>query len=689
MTRRGLTVLSVLLVALIAPPASAQRKVGPAALQLPPQVDIETAPLLGSLPSQGWSEILVRIDNGSKQTWSGQVEVRGEAPIWAFGMASSTTASFSVASGAVANLRIVHRGMRGAGLSTVLVYDADGQLRFRQKLSTDDAGDIVLLDVSRTSILKTALDGVAVPTRYNPWAAGSLGSPVRTVNPIYDSVSGEPLLPRQAASYGRIAAVLIRSADLVRLAAREREALATWLLGGGTLAVFISRPEDLRATVLVSLCGAKLIPSPAEGPMLDPVTTPPPPPGSALGGPPPRKLSSRPPLDEDLRERLQGHSGGNLRPTLFGASAPYGLGRVHILSFDPQTKPAVDAGWAHVRMVELLRRATERVPTGVFRPGASVSAGSDEVRRTLDPNDAHWAIPVSSILLLLYAAAAGPLNFRFWRKRGRPSRAWLYLPLYSASAFGAVVAVGTFAKGCDGRAYRLTVVDAGAGMKLGTAYRYRGYYLPKAKRLTATGSRAAGVLGRTSSGDDEVAEKIQIDRDGSLRLTDIDVVPWEMALLREDTLVPVGGEGISLVNRGGGTALVVNRTGRNLEGLLLHLPTGSDHYAERLADGASLSSDDMPAVSASAPRAEGGFRLTPYNLYSFMGAESRHARTWQALHSVRSDDETNWFPDGVPTLLATVEGGSGAASDTGFPLGDDQLYIRVVGFGGTSPGGGH
>ena len=54
---------------------------------------------------------------------------------------------------------------------------------------------------------------------------------------------------------------------------------------------------------------------------------------------------------------------------------------------------------------------------------------------------------------------------------------------------------------------------------------------------------------------------------------------------------------------------------------------------------------------------------------------------WQAIESSTSQS-VDWFPSGVPVVLADVEGGEGAVSDTRMRVDGDRLLIRVVGLGG-------
>src|SRR5204862_3194331 len=103
---------------------------------------------------------------------------------------------------------------------------------------------------------------------------------------------------------------------------------------------------------------------------------------------------------DPVAKTLTGYAGGNLHGSLYGASAAYGLGEVHLLAFDPTRKPGVDDPWVLTRIVDLARRAFDRRSSVVLPPGRE-DAGADltPVRKYLDPNEgARWAIGVAAPL---------------------------------------------------------------------------------------------------------------------------------------------------------------------------------------------------------------------------------------------------------------------------------------------------
>lgn len=662
----------------------------------PETLEIVTTPMFGpgSLPPGGWGEVLVRITNRGKDAYRGKVTVYGGLSAWSDDQRSSSDAPFSAGAGATVSLRIPVR-VSEAEDPAVRVFDEEGSQIFQQVFGRVTDNRSILVDVAKTSALGAALRGMVVGSRNDPFASpwgypSSAASTVEVTSPIYDAVTGDALLPQRAAGYARISAVLLRSEELARLPAAELEALAGYVIAGGTLAVVITRPEDLRDPVVVSLCGDAIRPVSVQPETLAPLE--PVPAGSGLAA---KTLARQPRPEPFLDGRLTGYEGGNLAPSLYGASAAYGLGEVHVLAFDPQTKPAVDSTWVHLRMVDLVRRANERLSGVIFRPGDVHTLASD-VRRQLDPNEgAGWAIVITALLLLGYAVVAGPLNFVYWRRKGRPLRALLWLPVTAGVTFGAVVVVGVVSKGCSGRARHLTLVEAGAGMQTGSARRWRGFFVPSAREMTIRTSSASSVLGtEITSGGDMAKDKLLVDRDG-LRLVDISLRPWETLVVREDGYASLG-EGITILPSGPDEVEVVNRSGHRLLGVVLHLPgptLGVTRFQASLDDGARVDSSSMTMVSrvvsigaAPSPVAGHGLTLRDFEVYTLNrrlnDASGGLTNAWTAVKDAMTT-RRDWFPEDVPVLLAEIEGGDERDGDTGLGVDRSRMLVRVVGYGGS------
>ena len=405
----------------------------------------------------------------------------------------------------------------------------------------------------------------------------------------------------------------MRSDELVNLPAQELEALSGFMLAGGTLGVVMTRPEDLVNDLLIAFVGGQVSETLVQPETLKevvlralPSTSTSAPTGIKA---PPTASAPTP----EVKSVLKGYEGGNLRHTAYGASAAYGLGEIHVLAFDPQTKPGVDSPWVHVRVVDMLRRANERTSAVLFRHGDQHTVAT-EVRQRLDPNESsRWAIVVTALLLCLYSVVAGPVNFTIWRNRHRPLQALIWLPIASAVTFGTVVAIGVGAKGCSGRSRHLTMVEVGAGMKRGTARKWRGFFVPTARELTVRTGSASSVLGvEMMDHGEEVTDTLRVDR-GGLRIENLALRPWETLVVREDGYSDLGG-GISLMYVGEKELKVKNKTGRRLRGLVLSNPLGGSALSAQARRQRVRLIEEVPIHIACHPRCRWCGRLAAARL---------------------------------------------------------------------------
>jgi hypothetical protein len=533
-----------------------------------------------------------------------------------------------------------------------------------------------------------ALRGTGIVIRRSPSNVSRLPrtSLVSVTNPQVSAASGELLLPGLSAGYSGVTVVLSSGARLVKLSETELKAVVEWVLGGGTLALALDRPEDLREPVLTALLGGA------------PTRTAPP---KALLGetsfvlPPDAPGASRVPLahrqpynvhrvspSNESAARLSGFSGGNLRETPWGAVASYGLGEVHLLAFDPDTEPFASDSWSQYKLADLVRHAWERQSTIVL-PHAATGLDSpalDDVRRVLDPNEAtRWTIIVSALVLLLYAALAGPLNFYLASRKGRPLRALLFLPLWSAGAMALIVLLGVLGKGLKGRARHLALVEAGAGMTRASTTKFRGLYASSASELLVR-AHYGSVLD-VAGNLDETERTVVVDRDG-VRLERLHTKPWQVVMVREDGFVSLGG-GISIVTSGADIS-VKNRAARDLIGAVLKVPGKNAVFFPRIADGESVSvAQGTPLASDIGPRGSTGFSALRAEFFQteMDGVAEGLGPAWSAFETL-SRGEVEWWPPDVPVLIAQLDGGEGRTTDSGLQVDIDRVLVRVIGFGG-------
>lgn len=659
-----------------------------AALAADPEVLIEASSLLGSTTPErgGWRSVLVRLQNPGTGPVQGNIEVDARVPWMRGSEALSTRLPFSLAAGASVRLEAPTRGFGGAEASIrVRALDAEGRLLGETGLLPQHPADALVLHLETPSRVAPVLRGLPFTSRRGPIYAGRPRTcAIGVTSAPLDNASGDPLLPARPAGYAESTLVLGSAQSLLRLEDAERAALASWVLAGGALAVYLDRPEDLQTPMLRALAGGDLRQIGAAPELA----------ASTIFIVPTDEADQNPASPTPLRSlrlapsaqtegKLTGYEGANLRATEWGASASYGLGEVHLLAFDPNDPAVASDPWTHYKLADLVRHAFDREPLAVLRQsGQSPDALIvDGVRRELDPNQAtRWTIVVSAVILLLYAVLAGPLAFYLAARRGKPLRALFQLPLWSAATFGAIVLLGILGKGVSGKARRLALVEAGAGATQGAALLFRGFYAASSHDLVVRATRREHVLDLAGLADD-VPRTLAVDLEGP-RLLGLRTRPWQTLLIREEGFFDLSG-GISMVPSGN-DLVVHNRAARDLIGVIVK-PAGSDaRYIPRIRDGEGfLVSKGRPLtlgfpsapMAPSIPLGADSFASTLDSDFPGLG------KVWSAIEPAVSGGG-EWWPPDVPVLIGALDGGQGTLTDSGLLVDYDRLLVRVVGTGG-------
>jgi hypothetical protein len=654
----------------------------------------EVSPIHGHATTlaPGWTELLVRITNTDAMPARGQIEAFASSRAGSNDVAR-TTAAYAVGGNGSVNVRLPVLVSEYTDVTVRVLDSAKAELH-TQRYSVLSNEDVFLLDVHEPSTLRSALNELAISTEYAPPSHGRGGSGrvLRFGSPRMDPTTGDPLLPDRSSVYGSVDAVLMHTNTLTRLQGAELDALSAYVASGGTLALVPARPEDLRHATLVALIGGEVTPTSVNAKTLAALSLNPP----AAATPSDKPTPSATAPSERVAATLQGYSGGNLHGSAYGATAAYGLGEVHLLGFDPTARAAAEDPWVQVRIVDLTRRAFNRRATVILAPGAPREDGNaNNIHRELDPSaNSRWGIAVAAIVLCLYALIAAPLNFTMAARKNRPLIALRRLVVLALVAFGAVVAIGIFARGIRGKARHLTLIEAGAGMTQGAIRRYRGFFSASTEKLVVRSTQPTSLLARvTSSGD--ASEQLTMGREGA-QLEQISALPWQTVVVREDDATRIG-DGISIVEDAG-ELVVANRSGRALRSAILK-PAGKDPiYFARIDDGERVRAsagrvmtatqeerDWIARVSAPVPVSWG---LMTYGLVAEVlprelldGDTPGIARAWVALQNATNDPK-GWFPEDVPVLLAQLEGGEGRTTDSGLRVDRDRVLVRVVGLGG-------
>ncbi len=722
--RRALPLMAML--ALVAMPARAAPDAGAGADGEDAQervvrgFTVHAAPLFGdgSSVGTGWSEVAVRMENAGPTARKGTVEIAEQT--WMGHEGFVARAPFNVGGGrsVLVHLPVLSGATRPSAFM-VRAKDESGKVLAKDNISPSYAEGPLLVDVHQPSRIAVTLRGWPMTLSWNGssvhYPRGSASPLLNVAAPSFEAATGDPILPERVAGYANATVVLMHTDTLARLESRAADALMGWVLAGGTLALVPTRVEDLRTPLMTALLGGPAEPAPAP-PILMMLPGKERPPGGLLlpADPSSSAAPGAAPLDFHpggthallpirtadpsghtqlgpppfLASKLQGYTGGNLAPSVFGASAPYGDGEVHLLPFDPTTPPMVDDAWVHGRMIALAAHTWDRrAPFALGHPEGDASL--DEVRRALDPNENfRAALGIAAILLVLYSIVAGPVSFLRASRKGKPFSPLLFAPVASLAAFFAIVAVGLVARGWRGRARHLAIVETGSGAARGAVRRFRGFFTSESRALTVASEGALGVLSIASadSASSQAKSILAVDRDG-VTLEDVGALPWQTIVVQEDGFYELKGP-VSLVPMGN-TFDVENHTGRTLKNVLVHVPSDGVRYVDELRDGAKLHAPDAKLLIAasslplSASAGAGARRLA---IESVLGAlDAKHAEpirtAWSPMGQALGD-AVDWWPDTAPVVLAELEGGEGTKRDGTLSVESDRLLLRVIGRGG-------
>jgi hypothetical protein len=676
--------------------AGAALLTAPAAGAAAPSVRVEALPLFGaqSPMGEGWASVGVRLVNAETTEVSGVVEIRAK-PSWrSDSQRLLTSAPFALAPRARVSLELPTHGFASSPTEVELVVvDRSGVELAKVPVPDFRQTDPLLLDFSSPSRIAPAVRGFGLVTQRG--VGGGYRAPNALVaSPLVDAATGDPILPRWAASYGNATLVVASGRTLGTLRKPELRALADWVLAGGALAVTIDRPEDLRLELVATLAGGTPSRTSAPAELLEPAlfmvaaesgsvaprSVPP-----STGSPIPAAHPERRGPNAITAALLEGYAGGNLRSSPWGAVASYGLGEVHLLAFDASEAYLSDR-WTQLKFVDLLRHAWERQRAILLPLGQTGFDGyrTNEIRAVLDPNRSmRWTIVAAALMLLVYASLAGPLNFWLASRRGKPLRALFHLPFWAGGALGLVVALGVVAKGVRGHARRLTLIEAGAGMDRAAATRFRGLYASSSRDITVLPTSRSSLL--DVSADDEYVERtLVVDRDGA-RLERLRTKPWATIVVREDGFSGLAG-GISIVADATGDVIVRNRSSRDLLGAVLKTPGRPAVVFGRIKDGAAVreKDGDASALSAVIPKAGALGGLHPLSATLLAPELDRHVEglgaAWKALEAAAPD--VDFWLDDVPVLIAELDGGEGKTHDSGWAVDIDRVLVRVIGWGG-------
>jgi hypothetical protein len=640
------------------------------------------SPLLGpGTPIGGaWSELSVTVEPASDETTRGRVEVR-RRPIYGKSEPVVTaTQPFEASPGAATELRVAIEG--NAALSPIIVVaavDDDGVTLDEKEVTLDTSTRPLLLDLSSTALLSATMTDLHVPYK-SAHPTHDEERKLLIVPAQRDAITGVPVVPQRPAGYAATSAVLVDTKTLATLSEQDREALALWVLAGGTLGVTVSRSDDAQDPLLQKLAGG--VPTvtalrPELGELRAVMRSS----GAALGaagelvGDDTYWIKRSP--EWTTRESLTQWGGGNLTPSDLGASAPYGLGVVHVLPFDASRAP--HDPWIHARLLVMVARAIERRQMLLF-PHAQRADSTDArvwraatVGRDADP---RWMLLTAGALLALYALAAGPLLRRLTTGRGRERLRPALVPAASVAAAGALLLISCVGDRRSARTTRVEVIEAAAGMPRATTTSLTA----RTGRTRQRGAISAAcpaclISGLTGSGPE--SDEVRSARGPTLELVPAPGASLKSRFVREEGFVELG-EGVTVA--GEAELAIVNRTGHALREVIAR---GIDQprlwYFPLIAAGARVSSRDAEPVILGASgdeepvAAQGPWAKSIADALKPRDGQ-RFLEAWKSFDDVTPPDANVW-PAGVVVVLAVVDEGS----SEGAPR---SAFLRVLGTGG-------
>ncbi len=668
------------------------------------QAQIEVQPLFGErcVPRSGPTEFVVGLANPTTNATSGTIVVEQVGANYLPGVRTVYSAPFAVGPRATVTVRVpVPPAGVAANDLTLTVRDANNRPVSQRPLRYENPADNLFIDATPQARLAYALNSANTmdPTAMaQPSPLAGLSTGLTPCAALRMPQTGDVVLPRHAAGYNGVSLLLVDAGTVISLPAAERTALADYVLSGGTLVVIPQRADELRHPTLQAMLGANIT-SLAPAP-LDPTN------GQWLAAVPGSPVGSFP-LAATL-EHLETYQGGNLTTrdlaplfpwgaaNLMGGTADYGFGRVHVLSFNPAMPPAIEDPWAVGIVTRLAQQSGATRAARVIDDTPDLAGVPNAVRRALDPNEGFRpGLGFAVVLLLLYAIIAGPVMFRLATRANKPFRGLALLPLFSAVAFGGIVALGGVSRGFQGRSRRVAVFEIPAGMTRGAMRRFHAYFAGESGGMSVVVPYADHRLYvDPSSGTGYVTLGLQRDRTS---LRGLALTPWTTLVVREEGYETLPGS-ISLQPDMTGRIRIVNRTTARLRDVIVIAPGGGEAWAfpeipagaTRLATGGSVVplttlgsfiTGSFVDTNVATPGVADNPTMHPgYQLAAIFGGHPDDVKNWDAALGAVPGLGTNGTAQ--PLLVAQVELPATSTSDGGLRIDRDVTFLRVVGWGG-------
>lgn len=633
----------------------------------------------------GWNEAVVTLDNADGSAWRGEVLIdssydrhpdsRGSVHVpvsLSAGESVRLLVPFHLHAGTFPNVVLRASGEGEAASQALTLTRGIEGVATIVEIQGKEARGPKIIEVPASSSFDDEKDGEApthkppihIPPKHGPSPppivppSGYTSLAVAQVSTVQIArESGDPILPDIAGGWSGAVLVLAPSDILARLQGRALDALEHWVLAGGTIAIAVTREEDLRSAPLKLLIGAEARMTSGAG-------------ATAMT-----------------------FSGGNLAKGEVskegddGEFTGHGLGQVWLLrrdpwarTFDPKSPKSIYGLWHHSKA----RRAqTISLPAGTGLRWQD----DDRVRKFLDPNHGFRpSLGIAAVLVVLYALLVGPAAFGRARKLGRPLSVLRATPLLALGLFVLLVGLGKVGKGFRGRARRLQVLELAGGATKGSATTFHAFYVADPNVVEVVAGRpidTVHVVEPFSEGD-----PIELDR-GSIAVRAVRAHPWQTIVIAEEGAREVQG---GIVLEGNGQKLtLINKSSWTLEHVVLHPETTAaaparSRYFAKVGPGEVAVARDGVAVDRRV-------RPLPYHFVAGGGGGEPLIKTddpsgdaIDALDALVTAWAGSSFPAGEPVPydqpVATALVRNTGGKSSGLTIEREAILLRVIGLGG-------
>lgn len=514
-------------------------------------VTLEVRPLFGEacLPREGSGEVRVRVENTGARPLRAVLLVDATAPrpdrprtrhAWTVRVGARSEATVSVdtpraLAGGAMTFRVLGEDGRSLAITSLtlpggeasLILDATPGHRFA---NAQRAGAGGLLpgdlgadgDLGRAGIFRALSGGTE-----------SAPLPYAGVTCAVERPAGieTPRLPRLMAGYRAVALVLLDSPSLNGLGPAERQALAGYVASGGSLGVIVRSLNDLRHPTLSALVGegASSLPMPPwsrDPGVPDPWMAPRVVPQTAT------LVGSRSWGGGHLDARWLATVDRSVPAGTLGASARYGDGMVHLLSWDPSQTSALEDPWSARTVLQLAAHADRDRAPRLFATEPETLPIPDPVRFFLAPSGR----PGLGLLRAgaLVAAFAAAVLIAAWLTRRLGVRS-LRPAVYGALALAAWVVLAREAgahRAALVHARTLAVLDAPWGFSIASARRFHMLYGDRRRSVAIhLGGPERLVAVDPTAGRGPITRLVDPE---AVHLVGLGVLPWTPTFVRED-----------------------------------------------------------------------------------------------------------------------------------------------------------